>query len=336
MKIIIPMAGMGKRMRPHTLTVPKPLIKIAGKTIVRRLCEDISKISGENIEEIAFIIGDFGDEVEQELLVIANSLGAKGSIYYQTEALGTAHAIYCAKESLSGNLIVAFADTLFKADFSLEKDTDSIIWVKRVEDPSSFGVIKLDDDNLITDFIEKPKEFVSDLAIIGIYYFKDGDNLRNELQYLIDNDLRENGEYQLTNVLENMKNKGLIFKPAEVCDWMDCGNKNATVLTNQRVLDYHKKDKLISDTHKNINSIIIEPCYIGEDVVLKNSVVGPYVSLGAESIVCNSVISNSLIQESANINNVILDNTMLGSFTIVNNAKSELNLSDYSGVESSI
>ncbi|WP_218186029.1 sugar nucleotidyltransferase [Marinifilum fragile] len=207
MKIIVPMAGMGKRMRPHTLTVPKPLIPIAGKPIVQRLVEEIAKVSNESIEEIAFIIGDFGKEVENQLCAIAENIGAKSSIYYQNEALGTAHAIHCAAESLSGKVVVAFADTLFKADFVLDAEADSVIWVQKVEDPSAFGVVKLDAENRITDFVEKPQEFVSDLAIIGIYYFKDGENLRNELQYLLDNKVVVNGEYQLTDALENMKNK---------------------------------------------------------------------------------------------------------------------------------
>lgn len=336
MKIIIPMAGMGKRMRPHTLTVPKPLIKIAGKTIVRRLVEEIAKVSGEKIEEIAFIIGDFGSEVENELLKIAEELGSKGSIYYQREALGTAHAIYMAEKSLSGNVIVAFADTLFKANFILDKDTDSVIWVQKVEDPSAFGVVKIDTGNKITDFIEKPKDFVSDLAIIGIYYFKDGERLRSELKYIIDNDLRENGEYQLTNALENMKNDGLIFKPGKVKEWMDCGNKNATVHTNQRILEYHKEDKLLSDNITNINSTIVEPCYIGDDVVIENCVVGPHVSLGSGSKVKNSVVTNSLIQENANISNIILNNSMLGTSTIINKEKIELSLSDYSVIDCSL
>ena len=330
------MAGMGKRMRPHTLTVPKPLIKVAGKTIVRRLVEEIAKVSAEEIEEIAFIIGDFGQEVEKELIGIAENLGAKGSIYYQTEALGTAHAIYMAEKSLSGNVIVAFADTIFKADFTLEKDIDSVIWVQKVEDPSAFGVVKMDNNKVITDFVEKPKEFVSDLAIIGIYYFKDGENLREELKYIIDNDHRENGEYQLTNVLENMKNKGLIFKPGEVKEWMDCGNKNATVHTNQRVLEYHRNDNLKGESINNINSVVIEPCYIGDNVLIENSIIGPHVSIGSGSVVKSSVITNSIIQEDANLQNVILDNSMLGTSTYVYKQKSELNLSDFSGVEANI
>ena len=210
------MAGRGSRLRPHTLTIPKPLVPVGGKPIVQRLVEDITKVCGEAVDEIAFIIGDFGDQVEKDLITVAENLGAKGSIYHQEEALGTAHAILCAKESLEGNIVVAFADTLFKADFILDANAEGIIWVSQIDDPSAFGVVKLNDDNIITDFIEKPQEFVSDLAIIGIYYFKDGAYLKDELQYLIDNEITDKGEYQLTDALENMKQKGTKFAPGEV------------------------------------------------------------------------------------------------------------------------
>ena len=136
MKIIIPMAGMGKRMRPHTLTVPKPLIHVAGKPIVQKLVEDITKVCGEKVEEIAFIIGaDFGKEVEENLIKIAESQGAKGTICYQDKALGTAHAIMCAKDSITGKTVVAFADTLFKADFVMDTNQEGVIWVQKIKDP---------------------------------------------------------------------------------------------------------------------------------------------------------------------------------------------------------
>ena len=153
MKIIVPMAGRGSRLRPHTLTIPKPLMPVAGKPIVQRLVEDITKVSNEKIDEIAFIIGDFGKETEEQLIKIAENLGAKGSIYHQEEALGTAHAILCAKDSLKGNIVVAFADTLFKADFKLDTSCDGIIWVKQIENPSAFGVVKLDNEGTITYFV---------------------------------------------------------------------------------------------------------------------------------------------------------------------------------------
>ena len=331
MKIIIPMAGKGKRMRPHTLTVPKPLINVAGKPIVQRLVEDITKVCGEKVEEIAFIIGpDFGKEVEENLIKIAQDQGAKGTICYQEVALGTAHAIMCAKDSISGKTVVAFADTLFKADFVMDTNQAGVIWVQGIEDPRQFGVVKVNEEGVITDFVEKPETFVSNLAIIGIYYFKDGDNLKKELQYLLDNDIKEKGEYQLTNALENMKQKGIKFTPGKVTEWLDCGNKDATVYTNQRVLEFDKGKAALRG--KNIiseNSLIIEPCYIGDNVVLKNSIVGPHVSIGANSMVTDGVVKNCIIQSSTKISHAIVSNSMIGEGAEVKGKALDLSMSDY-------
>lgn len=322
------MAGRGSRLRPHTLTIPKPLMPVAGKPIVHRLVEDITKVSNEKVDEIAFIIGDFGTETEKQLIAIAESLGAKGSVYHQEEALGTAHAILCAGDSLDGNVVVAFADTLFRADFKLDTDNDGIIWVNQIDNPSAFGVVKLDNEGTITDFVEKPKEFVSDLAIIGIYYFKDGKNLRSELQYLIDNDVRENGEYQITNALENMKSKGAKFKTGKVSAWMDCGNKNVTVETNQRVLAFEGKNT-IEGTFTSINSVIIEPCFIGDKVQLINSVVGPHVSIGNNTMISNSVIDNSIIQNHAHVEKANITNSMIGNYVKITGKSQDLSVGDY-------
>lgn len=324
------MAGMGKRMRPHTLTVPKPLLPVAGKPIVQWLVEDITKVCKEKVEEIAFVIGDFGKAVEAQLLSIATSLGAKGSIYYQDEALGTAHAILCAKDALQGKVIVAFADTLFRADFTIDEKKEGIIWVNKIDDPRMFGVVKVNDKGVITDFIEKPQTFVSDLAIIGIYYFKDGEYLRKEMQYLIDNNIREKGEYQLTNALENMKTKGTQFVPGKVVEWLDCGNKDATVYTNKRILDIHKEIIKVPASLKKENATIIQPCFIGENVEIKNAIIGPYVSIGANTKVESSVITNSIIQSNVIIRNSVLDNSMIGNFAEYVQAPEQLSLSDYS------
>ena len=336
MKIIVPMAGRGSRLRPHTLTVPKPLIPIAGKPIVHRLVQDIAHVIHQDIEEIAFIIHkDFGIQVEKELIAIAEKLGAKGTIYYQNEALGTAHAIMCAKESMSGPIVVAYADTLFRADFSLDTTADSVIWVKQVEDPSAFGVVQLDTNNQIIDFVEKPKEFVSDLAIIGIYYFKSGEALREELQYLLDNNVVKGGEYQLTDALENMKVKGLKFVPGKVDEWMDCGNKNVTVETNSRMLGFLHNDgeDLIGINVKKENATIIPPCFIAEDVILINATVGPNVSLGKGCHVIDSSIKNSLVQDHSKIKNAQLDNAMIGSHASFDGKFTSISIGDYSVLE---
>jgi len=332
MKIIVPMAGRGSRLRPHTLTIPKPLVPVAGKPIVQRLVEDITKVCGEPVDEIAFIIGDFGDQVEKDLVAVAESLGAKGSIYHQEEALGTAHAILCAKNSLKGNVVVAFADTLFKADFTLDANAEGIIWVNQIDDPSAFGVVKLNENNIITDFVEKPTEFVSDLAIIGIYYFKDGAYLKDELQYLIDNDITDKGEFQLTDALENMKKKGTKFAPGKVNEWLDCGNYKATVYTNQRVLEFIKDENIISQTVKKENSIIIEPCFIGENVELKNAIVGPHVSIGENTVVKNSIISNSIIQTNTLIRSSNFKNSMVGNHANIKGKTQEFSVGDYNEI----
>ena len=190
---------------------------MAGKPIVQHLVEDITKVCHQKVDEIAFVIGDFGKETEKTLIAIAESQGAKGSIYYQDEPLGTAHAILCAKEALTGNVVVAFADTLFRTDVNMNDDCDGIIWVKQIEDPRQFGVVKVNAENIITDFVEKPPVFVSDLAIIGIYYFKDGDNLKNELQYLLDNNITEKGEFQLTKELHSVIRCSFLVRLAKFC-----------------------------------------------------------------------------------------------------------------------
>lgn len=328
------MAGRGSRLRPHTLTVPKPLIPIAGKPIVQRLVEDIVSVVNEKVEEIAFVIGDFGEAVEKDLISIAERLGAKGSIYYQDQPLGTAHAILCAKESMSGNCVVAFADTLFKANFTLDSSSDGVIWVKQVDDPKAFGVVKIDDQGHISDFVEKPQEFVSDLAIIGIYYFKDGEYLRDELQYLLDNNIVDKGEYQLTDALENMKKKGSKFTPGTVSDWMDCGNKKVTLETNSKILNYlNGKDQLKGSNITLDNSTVIEPCFIGDHVILRNSTVGPNVSIGNNTTVENSTVSDTLVQENTEIKNITLSHSMIGNHAYVDGKYKTLSIGDYSRLE---
>ncbi|MFT5600714.1 MAG: glucose-1-phosphate thymidylyltransferase [Flavobacteriales bacterium] len=333
MKIIVPMAGRGSRLRPHTLTIPKPLIPVAGKPIVQRLVEDITKVCGEKVEEIAFIIGDFGDQVETDLKNIAASLGAKGSIYHQEEALGTAHAILCAKDSLEGKVVVAFADTLFTADFTLDSDADGIIWVSQIDDPSAFGVVNLDENDVITEFVEKPETFVSDLAIIGIYFFKDGANLSRELQYLIDNKIMDKGEYQLTNALENMKNKNVKFKTGKVIEWLDCGNKNATVHSNQRVLEFEKDQDLIAADSTITDSVIIPPCKVMSGAVIINSVVGPHVTVGSKTAVTNSVISNSIIQNDSAVDGLHCTNSMIGNKAKYISAPKDLSIGDFNEIK---
>lgn len=330
------MAGRGSRLRPHTLTIPKPLIPIAGKPIVHRLVEDIAKVLNQPIEEVAFVIHEsFGKKVEEDLVAIANKIGAKGTIYYQNEALGTGHAIMCAKDSLSGPAVIAYADTLIRATFNLDQNADSVIWVKQVDKPEAFGVINLNENNEIVELVEKPKEFVSDLAVIGIYYFKDVAILKNELQSVLDNNIIHGGEYQINDGIKQMMAKGMKFVPGEVDEWMDCGNKDVTVDTNSRMLNFLQQDgeNLVASNVKIENSTIIPPCYIGEDVILINSTVGPNVSLGKATHIVNTTIKNSLVQTHAHIRNANLDNAMIGNHATFDGNFTSISIGDYSVLE---
>jgi len=333
MNIIIPMAGIGKRLRPHTLTTAKPLLPIAGKPIVHRLVEDIARVCPETINKIGFIVHPrFGKQVEEDLKAVAKAVGAEGKIYYQEEAKGISHALLFAKELFEGKVIVAFADTLFRADFKLNTTLDGTIWVQKVENPSQFGVVKLNAKGEITELVEKPSTFVSDLAIIGIYFFKDGEKLRAEMQYLLDNDIKEKGEYQFTTALENMKKKGALFVPGEVQEWLDCGNKANMIQTNQRYLEFIKDQKLISAKAKLINSVIIPPVFLDDDVTIENSVIGPHVSIGAGTTIRDCRIANSIIQKNCNLSGATLKSSLLGNFVNFEGKSADLDLGDFSTI----
>ncbi len=338
MKIIVPMAGRGSRLRPHSLTVPKPLIPIAGTPIVHRLVADIAKILNEPIDEIAFILGDpafFGDDVVDSLTELAKGLGAKASIYRQDQPLGTGHAIMCAEPSLSGPAVIAYADTLIRASFNLDQNADAVIWTKEVEHPEAYGVVKLDANNEIVELVEKPETFVSNQAVIGIYYFKDVAVLKNELQHVLDNNIINGGEYQINDGIKGMMAKGKTFVTGTVDEWMDCGNKEVAINTNTRMLNFLTSDgeQLVSDSFKNDNSTIIEPCFIGENVVLKNCTVGPNVSIGNNTMLENVTIKESLIQTNSIIKNAILEQAMIGNHVKYNGEFTKISIGDYTVVE---
>tara|TARA_R110000868_G_scaffold118172_1_gene313556 strand:+ start:271 stop:1290 length:1020 start_codon:yes stop_codon:yes gene_type:complete len=339
MKIIVPMAGRGSRLRPHSLTVPKPLIPVAGQPIVHRLVKDIAKVLKQPIEEIAFVLGDpawFGDDVVSSLEDLAKNLGAKASIYRQDQPLGTGHAIMCAKPSLSGPAVIAYADTLIRAEFDLDPAADSVIWTKQVDNPEAYGVVKLNSNQEIVELVEKPETFVSDQAVIGIYYFKDVTILKGKLQEILDDNIMNGGEYQINDGIKRMMAEGRVFKTGTVDEWMDCGNKAITIETNQRMLGFLKADgeeQLVASSAKLENSNIIEPCFIGENVVLKNTTIGPFVSVGNDTVIENSTVKNSLIQTHTSIKNANLDNAMIGNHVKYDGAFTSISIGDYSVLE---
>ena len=328
MKIIIPMAGIGKRMRPHTLTVPKPLLKIAGKSIVERLVDNIGV--GDDVKEIHFVVGNFGEDVEAKLMDLAKSKGANGFIHYQKEALGTAHAIYCADEALNGNVVIAFADTLFLGDFSIDEEDEAIVWTKIVKNPEAYGVIKEENGEIITGFYEKPNEFISDKAIIGIYYFKKGEDLKREIEYLLDNDVKVGKEYQLTDALKNLLKRKIRFKSKVIDEWLDCGNKDEYLKSCMRILEIENFN--FSKDLENGNRIV-GPVYIGKDVIVRNSSVGPNVCIEDNSIIDVSTLVNTIIGSDTKILKSTLINSIIGNECVIKSGKGELNIGDFNEYE---
>ena len=228
--------------------------------------------------------------------------------------------------------MIAFADTLFQADFSFDpQSVGGIIWAQQVDDPSAFGVLKLDGEGYITDFVEKPATFVSDLAIVGSYYVRDGAQLRRALQHLIDNDIKDKGEYQLTNGLELLKEQGVKFRPGKVTEWLDCGNKAAVVHTHERILALKADaEQLRSDTATVENSVVVEPCFLGDGARVVNSVIGPYVSVGHGSTVEGSVVRNSIIQDDTVVASANLADSMIGNHATYTGTPADVSAGDYS------
>ena len=331
MNLIIPMAGRGSRLRPHTLTVPKPLVHVAGKPIVEHLVEDLAAMSPRRFENIAFVIGDFGAEVESDLLALAARLGAKGHIRKQEQPLGTAHAVWCAEDLLQGETVVAFADTLFRADFQLDDAADGHLFVKRIEDPRQFGVVVLDAEGIIREYAEKPEEPVSDLAMIGIYHFKDGGALRREIQGLIDNGAAamKGGEYQLPDAFRALTEKGARFLPGEVSAWMDCGNRRVTVETNGRVLEFMGEKAQVHPEATVENCVVIPPCHVLPGAVLRNAIIGPRVTVGGHTTVEDSILKDCLVGGHSHIAGARLEGAMIGHHASVIRTPEDVSVGDF-------
>lgn len=332
------MAGRGSRLRPHSLTTPKPLLPVAGTPIVNQLVAEIARVVNTPIDEIAFILGDsayFGKEVVQQLTSLAESLGAEATIYRQKKPLGTGHAIMCAADSLSGPAVVAYADTLIRADFTFDPKADAVIWVKSVENPAAYGVVKLNKDQEIVGLIEKPQSFVSNQAVIGIYYFKDISVLKAKLNKIVKRQLLPGQEYQINDGILAMIKDGYRFFSGQVEEWMDCGSPQITIETNTRMLKILEQEEqtLVAPDLVLDNSELIPPCFIGEGVVLKNSTVGPYVALGAGSQVHGSKLSHCLIQKETEIHNAELEQAMIGNKVYFDGNFKEVNLGDYSSLK---
>ena len=321
MNVIIPLAGFGTRLRPHTYTRPKPLINVAGKPVLGHI---LDKLKDLNIGEIVFIVGYLGDLVKD---YVEANYDFETHYVEQKELLGQAHAIFLARDLVEGPTLILFVDTLFEANLSrLQQETDDgVIYVKEVEDPRRFGVTLVNEQGVITRLIEKPSSMADNLAVIGLYYVKDIQRLMAAIKSLMDKNIQTKGEFYLADALQLMIDDGAVLRPEPVSVWLDCG-KPETVLETNRYLLKHNMDN--SAEVSSINSIVIPPVHIHPTVKIKNSIVGPYVTVAANCEIEDSLLRDSIVDEESYIKDAMLDRSLIGRKVDLIGRYRQLNLGD--------
>jgi glucose-1-phosphate thymidylyltransferase len=323
MKVIIPLAGFGTRLRPHTYTRPKPLVSVAGKPVLGHI---LDKLTGLPIEETIFVVGYLGDQIRD---YVSTNYHFPARYVEQSELKGQAHAIYLARDYISGPVLIVFVDTIFDADLSALSDepADGIIYVKEVDDPRRFGVV-ITENGLITKLVEKPATPVSNLAVIGVYYVKDSALMLDCISELIRKDIKTQGEYFLADAFQLMIDRGTRFVARTVDVWEDCGKPETVLHTNRYLLEHGGAQVVPTE-----NSSLIAPVHIDKTAVIKDSVVGPYVSVAAGATIVRSIVRDSIINEAAHIEDANLSQSLIGKDAVVRGSFQRLNVGDSSQVD---
>jgi glucose-1-phosphate thymidylyltransferase len=325
MKLIIPMAGKGTRLRPHTWSKPKPLLKVAGKTVLHHIIERIAK--DVEIDEIVFIISSMEDQIRNAV----SSFPYKKTFFYQEQLTGDAGAIIKAKGSVEGEAIIVFSDTVFDANLKgvSSSGAEGFVWVKEVDDPRSFGVVEVKDKDII-GVVEKPKEPVSNLAIIGLYYFNDMEKVFDAIDYLFKHNITTKDEYRLADAISLLIQKGMKLRVREVSEWLDCGTPENLLHTNRVLLQLNGSAH--GSPESSVSSVIRDYVSIGEDTMLENCVIGENVSIGRNVTIKNSVIWNSIIDDNVIIENLILSDSLIGESATIKAQQRKVNMGDHSFV----
>jgi glucose-1-phosphate thymidylyltransferase len=322
MKVIIPTAGLGTRLRPHTYSKPKPLVTVAGKSVLGHVLDTLSQIE---IDELIFITGYLGNQIEQ---YVRKHYDLPARFIEQSELKGQAHAIYLARDVVSGPTLILYVDTIFEADLTRLNhiDADGVIYVKEVEDPRRFGVTLIEHD-YITRLVEKPDSDISNLAMIGLYYVRDAQRLMRAIETMMDRNIQTKGEFYLTDALQLMIDDGARFVAQPVEVWEDCGKPETVLQTNRYLLEHGH-----SHGEPGKGSIVIPPVYIDDSAEVVNSIIGPYVSIAAGAVVRDSIVRDSIINQNALILSATLQNSLIGDDATVHGDFRELNVGDSSEI----
>ena len=331
MKIIIPLAGYGSRLRPHTYTRPKPLINVAGKPALGHLLDSLQVL--ENVDEYIFVVGYLGDQIED---YVKESYDFKATFIEQKELLGQSHAIALAKDRIGDEpVFVVFVDTLFEADLSIinTTDADGLIFVHEVDDPRRFGVVMLDDEQRIIKFVEKADTPPSNLAIVGMYYLKNGQALMDAFAWQMSENVRTKDEYFIADALQYMVDEGSTLKSATVDAWLDVGVPATVLSTNQHLLRQGGKANHDEIQAQYEQAILVPPVYIHPTAKIERAVIGPDVTVAANCEVTDSVVRNSIIGEGAIIHDALLGDSLIGKEAYVGGSYRAFNVGDSSTVD---
>ena len=331
LKIIIPMAGLGARLRPHTWNKPKPLISLAGRTVLDFFLDTFKSIPLTRQVEYVFIIGQMGDQIKEYIKQRYPQTPAHYVI--QAEMRGQSDAILLAREHLKGPAIVAFADTLVDTDFTAlaSEKADAVVWVKPVEDPRRFGVAEVNSSGFVKRLIEKPEDMKNNLAIVGIYYFKECQKLCDAIEEQIKRNISLRGEYYLADAVNILLEKGTKMRAQPIEVWLDAGTPDTMLSTNRYLLE-HGQDNA-ADNPKRPGVSIISPVFIHPDAEITNSVIGPNVSIGAGCRIEASVLRNTIIEEGTEVKTVVIEDSILGRNVRVAGSPTHLNLGDQTQVD---
>ena len=332
MNLIIPMAGKSTRLYPHSLNKPKVFLNIAGKSVLERIIRNILAL-GVNITNIGLIVNDIC--IPQDLIKYYENLSnAKIYLFKQQQSNGTASAINCAQDLLWGPTIIVYSDTIFFHDnFNIENCTsDGIIYVSTVDDPSKYGIITIGDDGFVNNVIEKPKINInSNITLIGLFYFKNGDIVKKALKYVLTYGNTVKGEYLFTDCILWMIKNNYKLNISYVTEWLDCGNIEAFLDVNKNILD---KEYSTNDSYYyKENNVIIPPVYLGKNIEIQNNIIGPYVSIEDNAKISNSVIKDSLIYNNSVISNKILEHSFIGNHVKINSKFCRVNIGDYACIQ---